>query len=113
MSSKFVIYLDKSKHHRFRLLAPNGEIIAQGEAYNSKAACLHGIKSIQKNAPIALIVDETVKKEAVKKDPVKKPVTKKTTAKKPAAKKPAAKKPADKKPVAPAPAAAPQAVPGQ
>jgi len=82
VAAKFVVYLDKAKKFRFRLVAPNGEIIAVGEAYESKASCLNGIKSIQKNAPIAVINDETIKKE----DPAK-----------PAAKKPAAKKAAPKK----------------
>ena len=77
MAAKFVIYLDKAKKHRFRLIAPNGEIIAAGEAYESKASCLNGIKSIQKNAPIADIVDETVKKEPEKKTAAKKPAAKK------------------------------------
>jgi len=95
MAAKFVIFSDKAKKIRFRLVAPNGEIIAVGEAYESKAACLNGIKSIQKNAPVAAIVDETLQKE-----PAKKPAAKKSAAKKPAAKKPAAKKPAAKKPVA-------------
>ena len=86
MAAKFVIFHDKAKKFRFRLIAPNGEIIAVGEAYESKASCLNGIKSIQKNAPIAPIVDETEKKAPA--------------AKKPAAKKPAAKKAAPKKPEA-------------
>ena len=69
MASKFVVYHDKAKKFRFRLVAPNGEIIAVGEAYESKAACLNGIKSIQKNAPIAPVVDETgtIPKKAPKK----------------------------------------------
>ena len=62
MSSKFVVYHDKANKFRFRLVAPNGEIIAVGESYESKASCLNGIKSIQKNAPIAVLIDETVKK---------------------------------------------------
>ena len=93
MAAKFVVYLDKSKKHRFRLLAPNGEIIAASEAYESKASCLNGIKSIQKNAPIASVVDETVATDPAKKAPAKKPAAKKPAAKKPAAKKPVAKKP--------------------
>ena len=73
MAAKFVVYHDKAKKFRFRLIAPNGEIIASGEAYESKAACLNGIKSIQKNAPIAALVDETEKKEpSAKKAPAKK-----------------------------------------
>jgi uncharacterized protein YegP (UPF0339 family) len=85
MAAKFVVYLDRSKRFRFRFLAGNGEIVASGEAYDSKASCLNGIKSIQKNAPGAAIVDETVKKEE-KKVPAKKS-TKKTAVKKAAPKK--------------------------
>ena len=66
MASKFVVYHDKAKKFRFRLVAPNGEIIAVGEAYERKASCLNGIESIRKNAPIAVIVDET-EKQAPKK----------------------------------------------
>jgi len=102
MAAKFVVFFDKAKKFRFRLIAPNGEIIAIGEAYESRASCLNGIKSIQKNAPIAAIEDETVKKEEPKKAPekkeAKKPAAKKPAAKKPAVKKAAAKKPAAKKP---------------
>ena len=94
MAAKFVVYLDRAKKFRFRFIATNGEIVAQGEAYESKASCLNGIKSIQKNAPMAVINDETVKKEPVVKKPVKK-----VAAKKPAAKKMAVKKPAKKAPV--------------
>ena len=101
MAAKFVVYNDRAKKFRFRLVAPNGEIIAVGEDYDSKAACLNGIKSIQKNAPIAGISDETLKKEPVAKAPAKE----KTAAKKPAAKAPAkkadVKKTAEKKQAAP------------
>ena len=93
MSAKFVVFHDKAKKFRFRLVAPNGEIIAVGEAYESKASCLNGIKSIQKNAPTAPIVDETEKKAA----PVKKAAPKKAAAKKAAPKKAAPKKAAPKK----------------
>jgi uncharacterized protein YegP (UPF0339 family) len=91
VAAKFTVYLDKAKKFRFRLVAPNGEIIAVGEAYESKASCLNGIKSIQKNAPIAVINDETIKKEAPAKTSVKKPAAKKPAAKKAAAKKAAPK----------------------
>ena len=87
MAAKFVVYLDKAKKFRFRLVASNGEIIAVGEAYESKASCLNGIKSIQRNAPIAVINDETIKKEAPAKPVAKKPATKKPTVKKAAPKK--------------------------
>jgi uncharacterized protein YegP (UPF0339 family) len=94
MPAKFTVYTDKAKKYRFNLKASNGEIIASSEAYNTKAAALGGIKSIQKNAAAAKIEDL----EAVeKKTPVKKTAAKKTSEKTPAVKKPAAKKPAVKK----------------
>ncbi|MCU1654622.1 MAG: hypothetical protein JWQ60_5771, partial [Pseudonocardia sp.] len=35
--------------------ASNGQIIAVGEAYNTKASAFKGIESVQKNAPDAKI----------------------------------------------------------
>jgi uncharacterized protein YegP (UPF0339 family) len=39
------------------LKAANGQIIAMSEAYETKRSCEDGIASVQKNAPIAKIVD--------------------------------------------------------
>ncbi|MBQ6695220.1 MAG: YegP family protein, partial [Lachnospiraceae bacterium] len=50
---KFEVYLDKAGEYRFRLTATNGQIIATGEGYKSKAGCMNGIESIKKNAPDA------------------------------------------------------------
>ena len=47
---KFEMYTDKKGEFRFRLKATNGEIIAVGEGYSSKAACKNGIESVRKNA---------------------------------------------------------------
>lgn len=58
-SGKFQVYKDNAGKFRFRLKAANGEIIASGEAYNSKNACMNGIESVKKNAPIAEIKDLT------------------------------------------------------
>ena len=58
MAGKFEVYQDKSGKYRFRLKAGNGEIIASGEAYESKAGCLKGIESVKKNAPKAKVVEE-------------------------------------------------------
>jgi len=55
--SKFEIYKDAGGKYRFRLKAPNGEIIAGSEAYTSKESCLNGIESVQENAPKAKIVE--------------------------------------------------------
>ncbi|MBI9103759.1 MAG: YegP family protein [Spirochaetales bacterium] len=57
MAGKFEVYTDKAGKYRFRRKAGNGEVIAVGEAYESKAACLNGIESIRKNAPEAKIVE--------------------------------------------------------
>ncbi len=58
MSAKFEIYKDKAGEYRFRLKAANGEVIAVGEGYSSKNACLNGVESVKKNAPIAEIVEQ-------------------------------------------------------
>jgi uncharacterized protein YegP (UPF0339 family) len=54
---KFEIYKDASGRFRWRLKAPNGEIIAASEAYESKDGCKNGINSVKTNAPKAEIVD--------------------------------------------------------
>jgi len=56
---KFEIYKDASGQFRFRLKAPNGEIIAVGEAYTTKDACKNGIASVKENASKAEIVEVT------------------------------------------------------
>jgi uncharacterized protein YegP (UPF0339 family) len=50
MAAKFEVYQDKSGKYRFRLKAGNGEVIATGEAYESKTGCMKGIESVKKNA---------------------------------------------------------------
>jgi uncharacterized protein YegP (UPF0339 family)/predicted nucleotidyltransferase len=66
MAAKFEIFLDRKKQYRFHFKATNGEIIAASGAYETKASCVKGIKSIQKNIPTALVIDpeETAKKAA-------------------------------------------------
>ncbi len=56
MPAKFEMYADAAGKCRWRLKAPNGEIIATSEAYESEASCKNGIASVKKNAPIAEIV---------------------------------------------------------
>jgi len=105
MGAKFTVYKDKRGEFRFNLKAGNGEIIAVGESYPDKKSCLKGIASIQKNAPVAEIVDSTVEK---KDDKAAKPGKKDAKAKAKAPKKDAKApkkdaKPKDKKPEAPKP----------
>ena len=54
---KFELYADKAGKFRFRLKAKNGQIVAVGEAYETKKAALAGVASVQKNAPGAKIVE--------------------------------------------------------
>jgi hypothetical protein len=57
VESHFEVFKDKSGEFRFKLKAPNGEIIATSEGYKSKASCLEGIESVKKNAPKADVVE--------------------------------------------------------
>ncbi len=59
MAGKFELYKDKAGKFRFRLKAGNGQVIAVGEAYESKASAMNGIASIRKNAPDAKLDDQT------------------------------------------------------
>jgi uncharacterized protein YegP (UPF0339 family) len=54
---KYEIYKDAAQKFRWRLKAPNGEVIASGEAYESKDGCKKGIESVKSNAPKATLVD--------------------------------------------------------
>lgn len=57
---KYEIYKDAAGKFRWRLKASNGEIIASGEAYESKDGCKSGIQSVKTNAPKAEIFDTTI-----------------------------------------------------
>jgi hypothetical protein len=57
MAGKFEVYKDKQGKYRFRLKAGNGEVIAVGEAYESKSGALNGIDSVRRNATDAALVD--------------------------------------------------------
>jgi uncharacterized protein YegP (UPF0339 family) len=50
MAGKYEIYKDSSGGFRFRLKAGNGEVIATGESYSTKAAAQKGIESVKNNA---------------------------------------------------------------
>jgi len=54
LKAKYQVYKDTAGKFRFRLLAANNKIVAVSEAYESKAGCMNGVKSVQKNcgAPI-------------------------------------------------------------
>lgn len=65
---KFVIRETKTGI-KFDLKAGNGEVIATSEVYASEKACRNGIASVQKNAPVAAVENQTVEGYAMEKHP--------------------------------------------
>ena len=65
---KFVIRKVKTGI-KFDLKAGNGEVIATSEVYNSMESCKNGIASVQKNAPVAAVENQTVPDYAAEKHP--------------------------------------------
>jgi hypothetical protein len=57
MAGKFEVYQDRAGKYRFRLKASNGEVVAQGEAYETKASAKAGCEAVQRAAGGALIVE--------------------------------------------------------
>lgn len=57
MAGKFEVYEDKAGKFRFRLKAGNGEIVAAGEAYETKASAIKGCEAVQRAADGAKIVE--------------------------------------------------------
>ena len=56
MAARFEIFEDTHGEHRFRLVAPNGEIIAQSEGYSSPQKAREGIDAVKEHAPAAAVV---------------------------------------------------------
>ena len=95
MPAKYVLAQKGSGYH-WNLLATNGRVIATSEHYNSKAAAMTGIRSVQKNGSTDVIItDEELM--ASRKPPKKAPAKKAVEAKKAPAKGAAGRKSAPKK----------------
>lgn len=58
MAGKFVVYEDRAGEFRFRLRSSNGEQVAQGEGYASRANAHEGCRAVQRAADGATIEDE-------------------------------------------------------
>ena len=54
---------------KFDLKANNGEVIATSEVYSSPESCKKGLASVQKNAPVAAVENQTVEGYAIEKHP--------------------------------------------
>lgn len=50
MAGEFEVYQDKSGKFRFRLKAGNDEVVATGQAYQSKASAIKGTEAVQRAA---------------------------------------------------------------
>ncbi len=57
---KFEVSATKNGGVKFNLVASNGQTIATSQVYKSEKTCKVGIASVQKNAPIAAIENQTV-----------------------------------------------------
>jgi uncharacterized protein YegP (UPF0339 family) len=44
LNGVFEVYKDQKGEYRFRLTAPNGEIILQSEGYTAKTGCMNGVE---------------------------------------------------------------------
>jgi uncharacterized protein YegP (UPF0339 family) len=59
MAGKFEVYADKAGKYRFRLKAGNGEIVATGEAYETKKFAEEGCHAVMRAAADAKVIDVT------------------------------------------------------
>jgi uncharacterized protein YegP (UPF0339 family) len=57
MAYKFEIIKDKAGKFRFRMVAPNGQIMFQSQGYSKKQSAVAAIDSIKKNAPKADVTE--------------------------------------------------------
>ena len=57
MAGKFEVYEDHAGKYRFRLKASNGEVVASGEAYETKASAKAGCEAVQRAADGASVVE--------------------------------------------------------
>ncbi len=64
MAGKFEIIKDKAGKFRLHLKAPNGEIIATSQGYETKASAEKGIESVKTNASGAKVEDLSEQKPA-------------------------------------------------
>jgi len=64
LKAKYQVYRDTAGKFRFRLRAANNKIVAVSEAYERKAGCMNGVKSVQKNCG-GPIEDKTIGAETL------------------------------------------------
>jgi len=52
--ASFEIYKDVAGKFRFRLRAPNNEVVAVGEGYETKASCINGVNALKEYSSAAI-----------------------------------------------------------
>ncbi len=57
MAAKFEVYEDRSGGFRFRLKAANGEVVATGESYTTRAGAHGGCDAVKRAAAAAMVED--------------------------------------------------------
>ncbi len=57
MAGTFEVFEDSSGKFRFRLKAGNGQVVAHGEAYETRAAAHKGAEAVKRAAADAKVVD--------------------------------------------------------
>ncbi len=68
MPGKFVVKKGTTGKFRFSLLSTNGQVVANSEAYNTKASAMGGIRSVRNLAADAELEDQTTKEWAAGED---------------------------------------------
>jgi uncharacterized protein YegP (UPF0339 family) len=59
VAAKFVLKQGSTGKYHFNLVAPNGQVVASSESYESRDGALNGIESVKRNAPNAEVDDQT------------------------------------------------------
>lgn len=60
-TTSFEVYKDKKEHYRWRLIAKNGETVAEGgEGFTEKHTAMNAVKKLKVWASTEKIVDKTV-----------------------------------------------------
>ena len=66
MAGKFEVYQDKAGKYRWSLKARNGQVVASGQGYDTKAAAIRGTQAVQRAAEGATLHDPDTKTSAAK-----------------------------------------------
>ncbi|MCW4041872.1 MAG: DUF1508 domain-containing protein [Candidatus Bathyarchaeota archaeon] len=64
VEAMYLVYKDAADQYRFRLRAPNTEIIAVSQGYSTRQGCLNGIAAVQRNRTVE-IEDQTADNDSI------------------------------------------------